>query len=148
MVYSAPAKVLRVFLMGNFLPRTSPLEFWHRREGMPDRLHRSKGTMMTYDNMVEYCGEACDFEEGNESSGLNFEQFEVVAIERYTRRNIFIDRTKGTAEVTAALVDNKDGIRPGSKIIKVTLPNNEKDVGKVVLLGEYKNELAVFYVAK
>lgn len=134
--------------MGNFLPQTTLLEFWHRREGLPDKMHRSKGTMMTYDNMVEFCGEACDFEEGNQSSGLNFAQFEIVNIERFTRRNIFIDRTKGTAEVTAALVDNKDGIRPGSKNIKVTLPNNQKDVGKVVLLDEYKNELAVFYIPK
>ena len=134
--------------MGNIFPSTKPVQFYHRREGLPDRMHRSKGTMMTYDNMVEYCGQACAFDEGNESSGLNFEQYEIVTIERYTRKNIFIDRTHGTADVTAALIDNKNGVRPGSKEIKITLPNDQQDVGKVTLLDEYKNDLAVFYIPK
>lgn len=134
--------------MGNIFPTTKPVHFFHRREGLPDRMHRSKGTIMTYDNMVEYTGEACSFEDGNESSALNFERFEIVTIERFTKRNIFVDRTKGTAEITASLINNDDGSGAGSKTIKVTLPNNQADVGKVTLLDEYKNELAIFYIPK
>lgn len=131
--------------MGNLFPTTKDVEFWHRREKMPEKMHRSTGKVTAYDNIVEYCGEACSFDEGNDSAGLNFEQYEIVSIERYTRRNIFIDRVKGTAEITAALVEN-NGIGPNTKVVKITLPNDQPDTGKVTLFDEYKNELAVFYI--
>ena len=134
--------------MGNIFPSTKKCAFFHRREQLPDRMHRSEGTMMTYDNLVEYCGSACSFEDGNESGGLNFEQYEIVFIERYTRKNIFIDRIQGTAEITAALAENGSGVRPGSKSIKITLQNDQTDVGKVLLLDESKNDLAIFYIDK
>ena len=134
--------------MGNFFPTTKDLEFWHRREQMPEKMHKSTGKATAYDNIVEYYGEACSFEEGNDSGGLNFEPYEIVSIERYTRRNIFIDRIKGTAEITAALVENSDGIKLATRGIRVTLPNDQSDVGKCTLFDEYKNELAVFYIEK
>ena len=134
--------------MGNIFGSTKEIEFWHRRESMPEQMHRSTGKATTFNNMVEYYGEACSFEEGNSSSGLNFEQYEIVSVERFTRRNIFIDRLKGTAEITSALSDNKNSIGAATKEIKITLPNDQPDVGKVTLLDEYKNELAIFYINK
>lgn len=134
--------------MGNLFGITKEIEFWHRREAMPERMHRSKGKVTAYNNMVEYYGEACSFEEGNDSSALNFEQYEIVSVERYTRKNIFIDRIKGPAEITAALSDNKESIGPNTKEIKLILPNDQPDVGKVTLFDEYKNELAIFYIEK
>lgn len=134
--------------MGNIFGVTKEIEFWHRREGMPERLHRSKGKVTTYGNIVEYYGEACSFEEGNRSSTLNFEQYEIVSIERYTRKNIFIDRVKGPAEITATLSENKESIGPNTKNIKLILPNDQPDVGKLTLFDEYKNELAIFYIEK
>jgi len=133
--------------MGNFFPTTKEVEFWHRREGMPEKMHKSTGKATAYDNIVEYYGEACSFEEGNDSAGLNFEQYEIVSIERYTRRNIFIDRIKGTAEITAALVEN-NGIGLATRGIKVTLPNDQPDVGKCLICDQYKQELAIFYINK
>lgn len=132
--------------MGNLFPTTKEVEFWHRREGMVEKMHRSYGTATTYDNVVEYEGNACTFEEGNDSGGLNFEHYEIVSIERFTRRNIFIDRIKGVAEITAALTNNEGGIRTDTKVLKVTLPNSEPDVGKVTIFDEYKNDVAVFYM--
>ena len=71
-----------------------------------------------------------------------------MSIERYTRKNIFIDRVKGPAEITATLADNKESIGPNTKEIKLILPNDQPDVGKLTLFDEYKNELAIFYIEK
>jgi len=131
--------------MGNLFPTTKNIEFWHRRELQPENMHRSTGKATAYDNVIEYCGEACGFEDGNDSASLNFEQYQIVSIERFTRKNIFVDKIKGTPEISAALAENNSDIQ---KIIKVTLPNDQPDVGKITLLDEYKNELAVFYVEK
>lgn len=107
-------------------------------------MHRSTGTVIVYNNVCEYEGFAS--EDGNETGGLNFDRYEVVSVERFTKRNIFIDRVKGTENLAMALRMNEGGINPYTKVFKLSLPNDQPDVGKIVVLDEYKQELALFYI--
>ena len=132
--------------MGNILPSRKTVEYWHLRANTKESLHRSVGTVTTYNDIIEYEGEALSIEDGNLSGGQNFEQWEICYIERYTKRNIFIDRVKERFLLDAALSQNENPINVHSKKITVTLPNNQKDTAKVLIMDEYKNTLAVFYI--
>lgn len=129
--------------MGNLFPTTKEVQFWHSRTTKTS-MHRSTGTVIVYNNVCEYEGFAS--EDGNETGGLNFDRYEVVSVERFTKRNIFIDRVKGTENLAMALRMNEGGINPYTKVFKLSLPNDQPDVGKIVVLDEYKQELALFYI--
>jgi hypothetical protein len=131
--------------MGNIFPTTKDLEFWHSRASKTS-MHRSTGTVVAYNNVCEYEGFACEIGEGNETGGLNFDRYEAVSIERFTKRNIFIDRVKGTEKIGLCLRSNEEGINSYTKKFKLSLPNDQEDVGKIAVLDEYKQELAIFYI--
>lgn len=132
--------------MGNFFPTTKDIEFWHSRTSKT-AMHRSTGTLIMYNNVCEFEGFACEIDEGNDTGGLNFEQYEVVSVERFTKRNIFIDRVKGTENIGVCLRMNDEGIiNSYTKVFKLSLPNDQPDVGKVAVLDEYKQEIAIFYI--
>jgi len=69
-----------------------------------------------------------------------------MSIERFTKRNIFIDRVKGTENIGLCLRMNEEGINQYTKVFKLSLPNDQEDVGKITILDEYKQELAIFYI--
>lgn len=131
--------------MGNFLSNKTEIEFWHSRTSKT-AMHRSKGTILMCGNVCEIEGFACEIDDGNESGGLNFEQYEVVSIERFTKKNIYIDRIKGVENLAVALQNNKETISEFSKSFKLLLPCDQPDVGKITVLDEYKQELAIFYL--
>ncbi len=130
--------------MGNFLSNQQQIEFWHSRTSKT-AMHRSVGTVVNYGNVCELEGFACELDDGG-TGGLNFEMWEVTSIERFTKKNIFIDRIKGVENLAVALQNNTDGINQNSKSFKLSLPCNEVDVGKITVLDEYKQELAIFYL--
>ena len=132
--------------MGNIFPTRKKAEFWHVRSNATDSLHKSIGTVTAYNDVIEYEGHALSIDDGNESGGLNFEGYEICYIERFTARNIYIDRVKERFLLDTALSHNESPINVHSKKITVTLANNQKDCAKVVLLDQYKQTLAVFYI--
>ena len=131
--------------MGSFLSNKIDIEFWHSRASKT-AMHRSKGTVLTWGNICELEGFACEIDDGNETGGLNFEQYEIVSIERFTKKNIYIDRIKGVENLAVALQNNNETISESSKSFKLLLPCDEPDVGKITVLDEYKQELAIFYL--
>ena len=132
--------------MGNILPSRKTVEFWHLRLGSKESLHRSVGTVTAYTDIIEYEGEALPIDDGNPSGGLNFEQWEICRIERFTKRNVFIDRLKERFLLDSALSHNESQINVHSKSIKITLPNDQPDCAKVIISDEYLNTIAVFYI--
>ena len=132
--------------MGNIFPTKKTVEYWHLREGSKESLHRSTGTVTAFTDVIEYVGDALTIDDGNSSGGQNFDQWEICYIERYTARNIFIDRVKERFLLDSALSQNESPINVHSKTLSITLPNNQKDCAKVVVLDQYKNTLAVFYI--
>jgi len=132
--------------MGNIFPTRKKAEFWHSRSNATDSLHKSVGTVTAYNDLIEYEGEALSIEDGNQSGGLNFEQWQICYIERYTARNIWIDRLKERFLLDAALSQNESSINIHTKSLKITLNNDQPDCAKVVVMDEYKSTLAVFYI--
>ena len=131
--------------MGNIFPSKQDIEFWHSRTTKTS-MHRSTGTVVVYNNVCEFEGFACEIDEGNETGGLNYDMYEVMSIERFTKRNIFIDRVRGTENIGLCLRMNEEGINSYTKSFKLSLPNDQEDVGKIAVLDEYKQELAIFYI--
>lgn len=131
--------------MGNIFPTRKKAEFWHTRSNATDSLHKSIGTVTAYNDVIEYEGEALPVDEGG-SGGLNFEQWQICYIERYTARNIWIDRLKERFLLDAALSQNESSINIHTKSLKITLNNDQPDCAKVVVMDEYKSTLAVFYI--
>ena len=132
--------------MGNIFTQKKTVQYWHLRQGSKESLHRSVGTVTTYNDIIEYEGEAVSVEDGNLSGGQNFEQWEICYIERYTKRNIFIDRVKERFLLDAALSQNESSINIHTKSLKITLNNDQPDCAKVIVMDEYKSTLAVFYI--
>ena len=141
-IYSI-ANVVVQATMGNLIPTEKKLEFWHAREGELEKLHRSTATALVYTSSCEIEGTAANEDNGNFSRGVNFERYQINSVERFTHRNIFIDRFKGE-ELGMALVQNETPFNNYTKTFRLTLPP-EKDVGKISVLDDCKNTLAVFY---
>jgi hypothetical protein len=132
--------------MGNIFPTRKKAEFWHTRSNATDSLHKSVGTVTAYNDVIEYEGEALSIEDGNLSGGLNLEQWQICYIERYTKKNIFIDRIKERFLLDTALSQNKSSININTKSLNITLTNDQPDCAKVIVMDEYKSTLAVFYI--